>query len=722
MMNVLFPYKPFFKFILRTPLLPYEHLEDNLSNIYKLTDETIENAIHEASSSLFIAIKKKNSKTQAYSKRIICSLYRYIARMSTRCTPFGLLAACSTGTIENESSKLIISNRINYNAYYDFRHFYRIISALYSHDNVMEGVFLVPNYSIYLIGDEIRFYEITPEKDGFVYIISSIKNNPIIDKVLEFIKEKSRLFNELVDFIQCLGYEYLEARTFINDLVKFQLLLPVRPNGIDSTGFDVIRNEFRKFKSHSFYTEEINLYSKINNFLLDETNKERELNLGSLFDKLESFGIKEPILQIDCTRNLNGHLSKAIIHDIEKSILFLNNFVVIEQNRNLKDFTEKFRERYDRQEIPLLKALDPEIGISYGSVDMIDGEDLIKGVIILRNDRRNQSNRLADIILNKIINTSSYEINIENDICSNTKDFKMHELHSTIYAIIELFLDSDGSEIVYFKGAGGSTAANLISRFAKSDSNIMSLCKSVVEFENNDNEDSFVAEVVFLSDYKSCNIIRRPNIRDYQITISITDENHKMNIPLSDLYIKMQGDGIVLFSKRFGKKIIPRITSAQNVNRNNNIPVYRFLYDLQNYQKIKGYGINVELLLPKLDFYPRIRIGKIIISLAKWRIDIHEFRDIYNKDKNIVESFRQWRMSKKIPIEVLYQYGDQLLYVNFNMEVSIMSIYHKLHLHSEYIFFCEYLVSSFKSPVMDEHGFHYTNEIIVPFYKYNNHG
>ena len=54
-------------------------------------------------SSLDLYEKYSDSLEERERKRVLLSIFKYISRMSTRCTPFGLFAGCGLGKFANET-------------------------------------------------------------------------------------------------------------------------------------------------------------------------------------------------------------------------------------------------------------------------------------------------------------------------------------------------------------------------------------------------------------------------------------------------------------------------------------------------------------------------------------------------------------------------------------------------------------------------------------------
>ena len=104
-------YSPFNNFVLRSPLLPFETINKINNNFLKeiASSGIFQEAIYLASPLLYDELQKwqkgKIAKPKE-EKRLRYTLLRYLIRMSSRCTPFGLFAGCTSGEITQEKSTI----------------------------------------------------------------------------------------------------------------------------------------------------------------------------------------------------------------------------------------------------------------------------------------------------------------------------------------------------------------------------------------------------------------------------------------------------------------------------------------------------------------------------------------------------------------------------------------------------------------------------------------
>jgi hypothetical protein len=111
-------YKHFNKFILRTPLFPIGLIKELLENEKTKNSQLkilCENKV--VMEAIFLASPNLHNKIVKWLRgeltdkkeieRLAQTVYKYIARMSCRCTPFGLFAGNSVGCISEEVNLII---------------------------------------------------------------------------------------------------------------------------------------------------------------------------------------------------------------------------------------------------------------------------------------------------------------------------------------------------------------------------------------------------------------------------------------------------------------------------------------------------------------------------------------------------------------------------------------------------------------------------------------
>ncbi|MNY15751.1 hypothetical protein D3C86_1489790 [compost metagenome] len=181
------------------------------------------------------------------------------------------------------------------------------------------------------------------------------------------------------------------------------------------------------------------------------------------------------------------------------------------------------------------------------------------------------------------------------------------------------------------------------------------------------------------------------------------------------MYISIQGNEIILRSKKHNKEVLPRLSSAHNF-MNNSLPLYHFLCDLELQNQKPVFAFNWGVLGTHYDFFPRVIYDDVILSKAKWIIRNEEINHFYKMDQNIlVEEFLKFKTNRKIPQYVNWVDFDNTLLLNLETQIGII-LFLKSVKNQEKIILEEFLFAE-KSIVQDTMNNDFCHQIILSYYK-----
>ena len=102
--------------VIRIPRNPFEELRflccENVKMLFKRED--ILESVYVASSDLYKEIQRYTLLNDKEKRRVVNSFIRYLSRMSTRSTPFGLFAGCTIGNTGEETQLVVTQNYIRH--------------------------------------------------------------------------------------------------------------------------------------------------------------------------------------------------------------------------------------------------------------------------------------------------------------------------------------------------------------------------------------------------------------------------------------------------------------------------------------------------------------------------------------------------------------------------------------------------------------------------------
>lgn len=198
-------HSPFPTFVLRTPFSSLETIRQLVSK--KDVDENAlkeickSPAVHEAlflaSPSFFReAMKWTEGKlpNRKEEEKAMQGVYRYFARMCTRCTPFGLFAGITTGNI-GETTKIELSphEQDNLHIRLDMNYVCALAKDLSGNKDIKERLHFYPNTSLYEMGERLRYVEYSFSKAKRSHHIAAVDNSTYLQTVLEAAKQGKRV-------------------------------------------------------------------------------------------------------------------------------------------------------------------------------------------------------------------------------------------------------------------------------------------------------------------------------------------------------------------------------------------------------------------------------------------------------------------------------------------------------------------------------------------------
>ncbi|WP_299676774.1 lantibiotic dehydratase family protein [uncultured Tenacibaculum sp.] len=731
------PYKSFSNYVLRTPLFPLSFFEDftSKSEISKADCERIwkmpavKESFFLASPDLVKEVTKwmKGEKLDIKKEnKLKYSFLKYISRMSTRCTPFGLFAGCSLGNFDDKTAINLYKGTFNQrHTRFDMNYLVALAQDLVKNIKIKNQLLFYPNSSIYEVGDRLRYVEYNYVEGKRHHQIAEVDNSIYLEEIL-FKASKGVLLSDIISMLLKYDVSFEEADFFVDQLVDSQILISELEPSVSGPEFfeqmfsvleslDGIDDIIKILREVSVKISKLD--KKIGNDLelyYEIINKLKELNID--------FDVKYLFQSDMVTNTISNTLDQKIINDIKKGFIFLSKLTAYPKKQSdLHKFKEAFYDRYENEEVKLSTALDVELGIGYIQNNGITDVNPLVDDLMLTTKYSNKD--FLDIkwspiysefvqLINKALKNNDYIIKLTD---RDFKDFDadLNNLPDTISTIVEI-VEKDK---IRFSGAGGSSAANILGRFCHSNQEIKSYVEQIINVETKMTKDKILAEIVHLPESRMGNILCRPDFRSFEIPyLAKSLKSSDKTIYLEDLMISAKNKNKVkLFSKKYNKEIIPRLTSAHNY-RNNSLPVYHFLSDMQ-LQDINGLGLDLGPVIREYEFIPRIEYNNLILSEATWNLSrkhLQSLIKLIDESDELRKKVNLFKKDLKVPDYVKLVDGDNELLINLNNLTSIKMFLNTVK-NRERVTLKEFLFSE-KSIITDKHKGVYTNQVVVSFY------
>lgn len=729
-------HSPFPTFVLRTPFSSLETIRQLVSK--KDVDENalkeickspaVQEALFLASPSFFREAMKwtegklPNCKEE---EKAMQGVYRYFARMCTRCTPFGLFAGITTGNI-GETTKIELSphEQNNLHIRLDMNYVCALAKDLSGNKDIKERLHFYPNTSLYEMGERLRYVEYSFSKAKRSHHIAAVDNSTYLQTVLEAAKQGKRV-DELAALLVDDEITQEEALAFVGELIESQLLVSeLEPTVI---GKDPLAQIIHKLKAVD--NEEIHnivaTLDEINGKLLEMREPHSYRPVSDYLEikkRLSSFPTQfeeKYLFQGDLLQHTERcTVSRQLVEDVFHAVAFMNRVSPAFENENLKGFTEAFYARYEDEEVPLAVALDAESGVGYmqnaynGITPLVD--DLM--FPMQRQNYISSRTHPFQVMLQQkfaeAIKAGQTEIALSDPDMEGFEAARWDDTQETLSAFIQVL--EDGRFV--FKSAGGSCAANLIGRFAHLNKHLLDHTKQIVAKDEADG-DKIYAEIVHLPESRVGNILHRPTIRNHEIPyLAQSSLPIDRQIGLDDLMVSVRDGKIVLRSKKHGKTVVPRLTTAHNFSANA-LPIYHFLCDLQNQGKRGGFRFSWGVLENTQVYLPRVTYGKAILSLSTWNFftkDIKKLNNAKGKEERI-DCFMEMAEQRGIVDEVVLEDSDNELYLNLKNRFCVDLLLDMVKRRPMFVL-KEFTFAIADSPAISD-GATRANEILIAYHK-----
>lgn len=721
--------------VIRTPALPFSGLsfeDDFFKNI--MTHEAFLRALYLANPSVFLEAeawvngKKMEAKRE---KKLRRTLFNYWARMHSNCTPFGFFANVSTAhwgertqvnTSEGQPALRVDMDLLAHLA----RHIENI-------PEIRSFLRFYPNNTCYEIGDKIRYNEFYFEETRMRYRLSAVENSDLLLSLMAFAKP-GKTIGDLCAFL-CSQDDFTmeEVTEFIGDLCDAQLLFSeLTLNVTGNNPIDVVTEKVTRIANDHACEEARRVLEYLSqlNEIIQEASACSAVDFRKAFEKLHAhFSTLLPhtdarkMLQVDCFFSDNNHntISAALKDSLYEAIKVISAFRQNEFIPYLENFKKKFVDRYENAVMPLMQVLDTESGISFGDFNYIDENIFSSGISILAGEKPSPptevNNKIKALLYKKYLDCQLHKKDV---ILLEKEDFEeidgdITKMASTCQVIFEHF--GKDTDLIAMVTVGNSCAGNLISRFAHGSGVIQQTLKEIAQFEQRRYSNSVVAEIIHIPEFRVGNLTFRPSLRDFEIPIvtqSALPEDQQ--VKLEDLYVTVQGERIVLISKKLGKYVIPKLTNAHNYG-NNTLPVYQFLAEMSYQHIVPSLMVDRGVMSSISKHVPRIQYKNVILSKAMWLFAFEDFADLYRqKDHLTAEVLEAFRTTWNIPLYT--EYTDEASRATIIKWDDVHSVYYFLLALSEEaksIYLVEFPFEPGKVPFTDDQGNTYNNQIIAFF-------
>lgn len=664
----------------RVPLLAATVMEASAAARMKLArTPLIHEALWIASPSLAGVLSGEYTQSDRKVQQVQRSLLRYLLRMSTRTTPFGLFSGVGVASVASKTHLRIPDITA-------FRHRTRIdtgwllayVSMLERHPRIRP--YLIFTYQPILVRVGQRYYFEFTDGAGRQVMTSSlassglealcahtkrgIRYRTLLRRMLAAIPEANE--QEMVDFIaKFIKYGVIRSSlqpSLLATEPALQVLEHLRkiPTAFARQQADMLQRCLKEIKRYD--TTPIGQGEDI----LSDCATQLERDIPEIPGKV-TFNV-DTTIRFEEKATIQQSLADDAVR-LAELLIKLNSSR--SRRGSLRSYRQAFVEKYgEHQVVPLLELLNEEKGLGLPKHYRKEG-----------GRRRHDSLETTqyDRILNRIALTAlrthgaAVELTPE-DIEQLTSSYaKPDNLPTSLELSVQVAADSEADlqqgKYRYFCSplVGSHEIGRTIGRFADALGEEATL-KNYLTREEALQPEVLHAELIYIPKKGHvANVAIRPASRSYQVAYLATPSPDATMLSLDDIYIGVRRDRFFVWSMRHQKEV--RVRQGNMLNYLNAPHPCRFLLEIgmNGVSPLGQFSWGAAASLPML---PRLSYGRFVLALARWKFDpravfspeLLRRRQLTESDQRAIhEQLQKWRKIWRVPRYVYLTKSDNRL-------------------------------------------------------------
>lgn len=670
-------------------------------------------------------------------RKVERALVRYFTRMTWRPTPFGLFAGCSVGTT-GDTTHLEIASRAQYRRHtrLDNDYLSSVADVVGRVPAIRRLLTYRPNSSLYRSAGRLRYVKRNVDSHGRSSHLVSAEPTDYLEATLARAAEGARI-DALAAALVDGDVTESEALEFVDALIDGQLLVSDFQPQV--TGEEPIHELVRQLRAVAHEDAAADRFadplSKVQAALtaLEQCSSAiSPQQYRAIADELEPIPVERDLsrlFQVDLVKPAPAAtLGPGPLSDIVHAVDVLHRLARRRSGGPLGRFCEAFEKRYEDREVPLTEVLDEESGIGFERSDApgSDASPLLAGLALgARSEPQDKTTgahfeflfaRLEKALTAKEREIVLDEADLEKMTLRSSQDEPVDApLPDSVAAMVTLVAASEsalqsGDYRILLHSVSGPSGANMLGRFCHGDESLARHVRAHLKLEEARRPDALFVEVVHLPDGRMCNVLLRPLLREYELAFLGRSGAPRGNqIDVQDLDVSVRNGRVRLRSRRLGREVIPRLTTAHNFSDPFHLGTYRFLCALQ-LQDVTPLGFGWGAL-EMATFLPRLRIGRVILSAARWRFDKDALEELTQSDgRRQFAAAQALRRRHRLPRHVAWVDRESSLSIDLDNVLSVETFAHSAKGRDE-VTLTELFAD--ETPVVGPEG-RFAHELVVP--------
>lgn len=628
-------------------------------------------------------------------QRTEVALVRYFQRMCHRATPFGLFAGHSLGRM-GDFTRLETLGRRSYkrSSRLDFDYLCGLVEELQKDPELRATLIYRPNSSLYRTAGHLRYLEARRKAGNRTLHLVALAEDPYLNTVLAGANSGAPL-ETLAHRLVSDEISFEEACTFIHDLIDNQVLISdLEPATTGPEPLAALVEALKKAKTTQSVATRLAQAGECLRGLDAGGLGQPEAHYLALAAELKELPVKvelSKLWQVDLFKPApNATLGKTLQSDLVKAVALLFKLTPRGESDPFKQFKEAFHKRYKQHWVPLVEALDPECGIGFSGTNglTLQGAPLLEDLPLelgggqlldTQGPKRREMwllKRITDMRFQgeKVLRLSEEDVK---ELTEENDDPLPHSFAcmAELAALSPEALNTHDYEL-FLRSVSGPSAAVILGRFCHGDEALCEEVRRHLRLEEACKPEAIFAEIVHVPYGRMGNVLARPLFREHEIPfLGVSGVAPGNRIPITDLYVGILDEQVILWSKSRNKEVVPRLSSAANYNYRAT-GIYRFLACLQGQGSNNWAGWSWGSLVRESRL-PRVQYGHQILALEQWFLDDTALKQV-KEAKSPSERFvalQRLRQMFQLPRLILLADGDAELPVDLENPLSTEALW-----------------------------------------------
>lgn len=694
----------------------------------------VEQALTTASNSIVEGIARiRGGEVSRRTERTYSRLSRYLIRMSTRPTPFGLFAGVTMGTFADQTTVTLGNPAVQQiRTRPDMNWLLSVIQHVEQTQELVSQLHLVVNRAAYFMGERVVLPYADVYGQGDDRIID-VRVTPVVRYVLECTRHpihyrelRVRLLEKFPqatpEQVDQILQQLWENRFLISDLrpplIGTNPAYYVAERLSTLPGAQQASTVLKGVLQKAAKVDQAGVGGSVQ-LIHDLTQQQEQLVPES---KHVPFQI-DTALQVE-SPYLNTCIGEAAAQAGE-TLLRLSRFP--HGLPNLEEYRSAFVERYGLEaEVPLLDLLSPEAGLDAPPTYLYPPRTYKFSHFRSPPDYRQRDALLCELVV-QAVNNHNLEIELTEALLQQIAQWSLQadapapsslEIYMQIHASSRKALDQGDWRAVISPGCGSPGGGRTFSRFFDIlGTESLEKLRNFTRYEESLTPEAIFAELSYLpTRARAANVTVRPALHDYEIVINTTPSvPPEKVIHLDDLVVGVRNNHFYLRSLRIGKEVI--VCQSHMLNPMSAPNICRFLLEI---------ALDSRPVLSPLDwgvastapFLPRVVQGKVVLSPAQWNLKASTIKPVGTGSEEACwfNGLQQWRTQWRVPRYVSIVEVDNYLLLDLEHPLIAAELHTELSKLREFdtIKIQEMLPDFDHLWLRDSKGALYVAEVVVP--------